>query len=261
MRNAFYTTQLQAGTGLVDDTLILLDLWQPGMDVTQLKYSALESGRFPNVTFRRLRNIVVECFKPRYLVEKDAPALLLKSAKNVLQRRELMQLMFIFTCRANTILYDFVREIYWSVYSSGRDQISNDDAISFVTRANQDGKTQKTWSEGTIIRVARYLTGTCADFGLLEGGERSTRKILPFRLENRVAAILAYELHFSGQGDNRVLSHTDWSLFGMERDDVFDEIKRLALKDWLIVQSAGDVIRIAWQYPTMEELIDVIARE
>lgn len=261
MRNEFYTTQLQAGTGLVDDTLILLDLWQPGMDVSTLKYAALESGRFPNIAFRRLRNIVVECFKPRYLADDPAPALLMKRVKGILERRELIQLMFLFTCRANAILYDFIREVFWSIYSSGRDQISNDDAIAFVTRANQDGKTQKPWSEGTIVRVARYLTNTCSDFGLLEGGERSIRKINSFRMEPRVAAILAYDLHFSGLGDNSVLSHPDWQLFGLERNDVLDEVKRLALRGWWIVQSAGDVTRIGWQYQTMEELIDVLTRE
>jgi hypothetical protein len=44
----------------------------------QLHQVALESGRFPTVTARRLRNIVVECFAPRYLVSAGAPAAHLK---------------------------------------------------------------------------------------------------------------------------------------------------------------------------------------
>jgi hypothetical protein len=35
---------------------------------------ALASGRFPTVTARRLRNIVVEWFAPRYRVANGAPA-------------------------------------------------------------------------------------------------------------------------------------------------------------------------------------------
>jgi hypothetical protein len=57
--NAPYTTQLQAGLGLVNETKTLLDLWSPGMSATQLHQVALESGRFPTVTARRLRNIVL----------------------------------------------------------------------------------------------------------------------------------------------------------------------------------------------------------
>ena len=56
-----------------------------------------------------------------------------------------------------------------------------------------------------------------------------------------------------------MLSHPDWALFGMERDDVLDEMKRLALKGLLIVQSAGGVTRISWPHKTMEELADVLA--
>ena len=76
--NKPYTTQLQAGLGLVNETKTLLDLWSPGMSAVQLHQVALESGRFPTVTARRLRNIVVECFAPRYLVSGGAPAAHLK---------------------------------------------------------------------------------------------------------------------------------------------------------------------------------------
>ncbi len=65
--NKPYTTQLQAGLGLVNETKTFLELWSPGMSANQLYQVALESGRFPTVTARRLRNIVVECFAPRYL--------------------------------------------------------------------------------------------------------------------------------------------------------------------------------------------------
>ena len=50
-----YTTQLQAGLGLVHETRLLLDIWQSGMTPTDLKLEALRSGQFPNVTARRLR--------------------------------------------------------------------------------------------------------------------------------------------------------------------------------------------------------------
>lgn len=111
-----------------------------------------------------------------------------------------------------------------------------------------------------IERVAGYLTGTLADLGLLEDGRKSIRKILPYRLESRNAVYLAYDLHFAGHGDNAILSHTDWGLFGMDRDDVLNEFKRLALQGWWIIQSAGDVTRIGWQYVTMEDLIHVFTQ-
>lgn len=259
MEQRAYTTQLQAGLGMVDETRVLLDLWETGMTPTQLYQTALDSGRFPSMSARRLRNVVVECFSPRLLIDEGRPAHQLKTLRPVLTPRDFEQELFIYACRANVILADFVREVYWPAYTAGRDILTTQDARVFVVRANQDGRTTKPWSETTIRRVAAYVTGACADFGLLERGTRSSRKLLSFRLELRPAIILAYELHFAGLGDNMVLSHSDWGLFGLARPDVLEEFRRLSLKGIFIVQAAGDVTRIGWQYSNIKELKNALA--
>lgn len=255
---SLYTSQLGAGLGLVNETRILLGLWESGMSTARLHQVALESGSFPTVTARRLRNIIVECFAPRYLVNGGTPAGSLKRLAASLPTSDMAQLMFIFTCRANVILGDFVRKVYWDRYSAGQAFITNADARAFVERAIDDGKTVKPWSESMVANVSGYLTGCCGDFGLLEGGHRTKRRVLPFRLSPVVAAYLAHELHFSGVGDNAILSHEDWQLFGLEREDVLDEVKRLSLKGLLIIQAAGEVVRISWKLPDMEAFCDVI---
>ncbi|HYN89408.1 MAG TPA: BrxA family protein [Ardenticatenaceae bacterium] len=255
-----YTSRLSVGLGLIDETRTLLELWHEAMDGHVLYQRALESGRFPNVSARRLRNVVVEGFGLRYLDHDRPPARILKGLQGSLSAREFEQLLFIYTCRVHTILADFVREVYWSAYSAGREGLSNAEARTFVDRAIQEGKTVARWSDGTIQNVAGFLTGSCADFGLLEKGQKTVRRILPFRIEPRVAAILTYDLHFAGLPDNRVIGHPDWALFGMEPADVVEELKRLALRGFFIVQHAAGVTRIGWQYKTAEELIDGIAR-
>lgn len=254
-----YTIQLTAGLGLINETCGLLDLWEPGMSPSALHEAALASGRFPTITARRLLNIVKECFAPRYLVNGGKPAAHLKNLKNRMPTSELNPFFLLFTCRANAILNDFVRELYWERYASGFSEISNLDADKFVRRAINDGKTQKRWAEKTIKNVAGYLTGCCADYGLLEKGQKKVRRILPFRISPPMAGYLAYDLHFASFGDNAVLSHPDWQLFGLAVDDVREELKRLALKGYFILQSAGDATRICWKYKTMEELCDVLA--
>lgn len=260
MTNANYTTQLQAGLGLVTETKALLNLWVPGMSTGELQEIARGSGSFPLITARRLRNIVTECFAPRYLVSDASPATHLKMLSASVPVADLMQLMLLFTSRANSILGDFIREIYWARYAGGYQQISNEDARAFVERAIDAGRTSKRWSETTIRRVAAYLTGCCADYGLLEKGLKSNRRILPYRITPTASSYLAYDLHLKGLGDNVVLTHQDWQLFGMARDDVIDELKRLSLKGHLIVQAAGDVVRIGWKHQSMEALCDVFSK-
>ncbi len=259
-RKNTYSTQLQAGLGLVSETKLLLDMWAPGMSPAVLEKAALVSGTFPTMTARRLSNLIGECFAPRYLVENGTPAVHLKRLVDHLDFAELAQLMLIFTCRANLILGDFVRTVFWDRYAGGYTNISNEDASRFVRSAIDDGKTSTRWSDSTIRRMSAYLTGCCADYGLLERGTRSVRQIKPVRLAPRISTYLAYDLHFRGTSDNALLTHPDWQLFGMDRQAVREDLKRLALKDYLIVQAAGDVVTIAWKYPTMEALCDVLAK-
>jgi len=87
--------------------------------------------------------------------------------------------MFIFTSRANPILGDFVRQVYWPKYAGGYSQLTTEDARQFVERAIDDGKTIKRWEETTVRRVSAYLTGCCADYGMLERGSRTMRGIPP----------------------------------------------------------------------------------
>jgi len=258
MNQGNYTTKLGAGFGIIEETYILLDLWQEGMSPTELYRAALASGQFPNITARRLKNIVIDAFAPRYLVENAKPARLLKSLKNTLSRKVFEQLLFLYTARANLILADFVREIYWPSYAAGHDVIANTAAREFVMRAVEEGKTTTVWSDETVERVAQYLTRTLADFGLLESGAKRVRRILPYWIESETAVFLAFDLHAAGIGDNGVIHHPDWRLFGMEWDDVLNELKKMVLRDLLIVQVGGGVIKIDWLYETPEEALHVI---
>ena len=169
---------------------------------------------------RRLRNFVIECFAPRYLREGARPAQLLKTLLPTATAPELGQLLLLYTCRANPILADFIREVYWDRYAGGAAAITKDDARAFIRRAVDHGKTIKRWSDSTIVRVANYLLGTCADYGLLGQRDRSGRRIVPFRIEPKVAAFLAHELHSRAVGDNSLITHEDWRLFGLDADDV-----------------------------------------
>lgn len=252
-----YTTQLQAGLGMVSETKLLLSLYNPGMTVSELYDKALKSGLFPMVTSRRLRNIIAECFSPRYM--KTNVAIYLQSLVNILSSQGFNQILLIHTAQANKILQDFISDVYWDRYLGGRNELTLEDARDFVSHAVSEGKTQMPWSDSTIKRVSSYLLGCCADYGLLSSGRSSKRTIQPVRTQLSTTLYLSYWFHFNRIGDNAIINHDIWKLFGMVSCDVRAELKALAKNGWLIVQSAGDVTRISWKFKTMEEVIDVIA--
>jgi len=224
------------------------------MGAPDLLQTALSSGEFPTMTARRLRNIISEGFSPRYLVDGAEPAMLLQNLIGRITSQDQKQLFFLFTCRANGILADFVREVYWPRYAGGSSAVSKKDALDFVEAAVLEGRTTTPWSESTIRRVSSYLLGACADFGLLGQIKGDGRLIQPFQPTLFLSSFLAHDLHFKGLGDNAVLNHEDWALFGFGPGDALAEIKRLSLRGELILQSAGSVVQIAWKNKNMEEL-------
>jgi hypothetical protein len=254
-----YTTQLGAGLGLIAETVRLLDLWESGMSAQRLLRLALESGAFAMISARRLRNIVIEAFAPRYLVDDARPARLLKILLGRTPQLDLRQMLFLYTCRANSILSDFICEVYWQRYGAGAQAVTKDEARSFIRRAVGRDRTTTRWAESTIIRVSNYLLSICADYGLLGTMRADARAIIPFRITPVTTSVLAHELHFRGLGDSAVVHHSEWGLFGLEPADVLQELKRLALRGEIIVQSAAAVIQIGWKHKSMEELAHVLA--
>ncbi len=132
MTAAPHTTRLQAGLGLIPETEKLLSLWEPGMEPPSLLDHAMSSGEFADMTARRLRNIVTEGFAPRYLSENGYGAKILQQFGEHITSQDRNQLFFLFTCRANAILADFVRSVYWQHYQAGSSSISKKDALQFV---------------------------------------------------------------------------------------------------------------------------------
>jgi len=254
-----YTSRLGAGLGLIEETDTLLTIWQPTMSPMDLYETALASGKFPNISARRLKDVIGEGFASRYLVDRAGPAVLLKRLRPILSPADFRQLLLIYTARTHEILADFISQVYWATYAAGRIELGREAALQFVQRSNQDGKTTKYWAESTVRRVASYLLGCCVDFGLAEAGKnQSVVNLLPFRLKNKSAVILAYELHFAGLGDNAVVNSPDWQLFGLAPQDVVEQLRTLARDGHFIVQAAGGVINISWKHQTMDEVIHAI---
>ncbi len=259
MIGTVYTSRLGAGLGLIDETDSLLQLWSPKMTSLDLYKAALQAGAFPGMSARRLKNVVGEGFGARYLVNNAEPAVLLKELRLILPSADIRQLLLIYTARVHGILSDFVKQVYWSAYASGKSELQRSDSLYFVERANQSGKTQSHWSVSTIRRVASYLIGCCIDFGLLESTNTKTSlRIVARKPSTAIATVLSYQLHFSGLGDNSVVNHPDWELFGLTGFDVIGIMQTLARNGHLIVQAAGGITSISWKYKTIDEVIDAI---
>ncbi len=257
-RKRKYTTELSKGQGAIPEMLAILDVWEPGTTVTELKQTVLETGVLPRATALRVKDIVGRVFATRLLINEGQPAKDIKQLlKGGVHPNHLTQIFLIYTCRAHDILHDFISEVFWQKYASGAVVIQRQDALDFIESAFTQGIISPRWSETTMLRVARYLTGCLTDFGLAGENKAGKRELLPFTITPLTTLYLAHEIHFSSGNDNAIPVHPDWRLFGLEPRDVVRELQRVA-NPHFIPQYSGDLLRISWNYKTMEEALDAI---
>lgn len=256
-----YTTALSKAQGMIEETFALFSVWEPEMSTKQLASKAIAEGILSKATAKRVRDMVLEQFAPRYLADGAQPA---KQIKILLDRginiTKLKQIFLIYTARANAVLYDYICETYWTKYQAGRETISKDDAIQFLESAINIGRLRERWSDKMMDRIASYLGGCLADFGLVEKGRKSVRRILQYKLDRLTSLYLVHDIHFSGFNDSGIIEHPDWRLFGFEGIDVVRELQRVS-NDHFILQYSGELVRFSWNYKSMEEALRGIAAE
>lgn len=256
---ASYSTQLQAGLGMISETMDLLRVWEPKMIPAKLAQKVVADGLFSRTTARRARNLAVEMFAPRYLGNQGEAAARLKLLQeHRLAHDSFIQLFYLYTARAQQIFADFVIEVYWLNYSAGAAYITRKDAESFVSRALDCGRMSVRWSESTIKRVSGYLLGCCADFGLVAESGRLQRAIQRFSIRPEVALYLAHDLHFAGVSDTAIVQHRDWLLFGFEPSEVLKHLKSLSHDGHFLIQSSGELVQVSWKYRSMNECLHAL---
>ena len=252
-----YTTALAKGQGLISETIAMVSAWEPGMKRSEFLSHVLESGVLPRATALRVKDLVNRVFYNRFLSDPGPPALFLKALVAAgCPVSQLSQLFLLHTARANLILHDFIREAYWAKYAAGSDSMEKDDVTQFLDSAVINGKIRERWSDTMNVKMTRYLLNSLEEFDLLNPLRRGRRTFLPFTPSVLTTLYIAHYLHFSGTGDNLLILHPDWGLFGLDKQDVLKELEKVSYGGHFIVQYSGELLRIAWKYKSMGEFID-----
>ena len=247
-----YNSNLLKGTGLIQETLTLVEYYEEGESILDYHKRILEGGLLSKSTENRVKDIVRNVFAGRYLVyDLPIPKYLRNMRDNYASMDVITQLFYIYTCRANAILADFIREVYfpksWKSYSS----LKASDPKDFIRESLMDGRIPVSWSDSTVSKVSEHIIATLIDFRLIE----RNKNILPYRLIELSANYLIHELHFRGLTDYDIWHHEDWKLFGLTKEEVIKEIEKISFSGTFIFQFSGELLRISWQYKNMEDFI------
>ncbi len=167
-----YNIELGKGTGLIQETLSLLELYEFGVSKEDFAKKVIESNSLVKSSERRINDIVKVVFYKRYVKNNpEVPLYLRQLQERYMSLDQLIHLLLLYTARANRILFDFIREVYWKKGNQvTKPTIKSEDVKDFIKEAIKYGKIDRKWSEGTQVRVASYIIAALIDFRLIEIG-------------------------------------------------------------------------------------------
>ena len=245
-----YNSGLLKATGLIQETLILADMYEEGMSKATLLQRVIEQDALSKATNSRVKDIIERAFFIRYInVNPKIMGVVKVLRRNYVGLDVLSQILLIYTARTNLILGDFIKSVYFPMYRNGNSIITKERFEDFIKEAIKNGRIVKKWSDITQVKVIRHLGATLADFRLVD----KTRHILPFPIFDLTANFLVHELHFSGHTEQQIINAEDWQLFGLTPPQVQKLLEQLAYQGHFIYQNSGEIVRIAWKYT---DLID-----
>lgn len=255
MNEKLYNIELCKGTGLIQETLLLLNLYNSGMTKQEMTSSAIESNLMVKASDKRIKDIVEIAFYKRYVNDDPTlPGNLQVLLKKSLSLDVVIQFFLIYTCRVNIILRDFIIQVYWPEVRRGTKILDFNYSRKFIAETIRQTDLISGWSDTTQKRVASYIIATLVDFRLLD----KERKVKPFFLHDITANYLAHELHFKGLSDKTIVESEEWRLFGYSRLDTIKQLERLSFQGYFIFQNSGEIIKINWIYKNMQEFTHAI---
>lgn len=250
--NRIYNSDLLKGTGLIQETLQLLDIYEAGKTKQELLDEVIELNSLGKGHINRTKDIVNNAFQRRYLSEGEETVLSLKKLRErYISLEQISQILFIYTCRANLILFDFTVEVYQKHAKKGALMLPEKATLFFIEDAIKDGHIPVKWADSTKRKVSEHMNACLIDFKLID----RSKKLLPFFIHDFTVNYWMHILHFKGYTDKAVLSAEEWALFGLDKQDVVTLMQRLSYTGHFIFQYSGELVNITWKYQNMSEFI------
>ena len=250
MRNYKYTTQLAHGTGLINETLSLLSVYQKGMDKDALIKYVKENDSLSCRTENRLIHIIYDGFYQRYMkVNPDVPIWLKLIRERGLSLKHFTQLLMVYCARENALFFDAVTNVLNRCKRDNHFLLEREDVTNYISRLVSDEKVR--WSESVQKKNVSYVRSCFIDYEMIN----RKNEILPYEVSDFTLLYFMHEQHFAGLSDMAIWEMEEWGLFNLSRHQVLERIMNLSLKGAYMAQTSGELLTISWNYKSMQEFI------
>jgi hypothetical protein len=251
-----YNIDLCKGTGLIQESMVLLDVYDKTISKQQFVEKVIRENFLAKKSDKRIKDIVEIGFYKRYVnSNKEIPIYLSKLKDNYISLSVIQQIFLIYTSRANLILFDFIKDKYWNEINAGEIVFKNNYAKNFLNEIMKHNFNLK-WSESTQNKMSSYLMSAIVDFKFIE----KNGKVVPVFINDITANYLLHELHFNGLSDEDIIMAEEWKIFGLNKNEIIDIIHKISLTGIFLFQYSGDLFKINWKYQSMNEFINGIIK-
>ena len=254
----FYkTSTLTKGAPSFDELRTLFQNWKTDEEPIDFARRLRTEGILVKQTAQRADDLVLRMFRSWFLSpDTQAAARIQKILRKNVDWQTLNELFLLYKSRAETVLYDFLILGFWAQFQDGALYLRKSDIEDFNSEAIQKNMVEKQWSVNTTNRLIQGMFVALKDAGFLKEEKQGLYAFVNYRVSGFMFAYLAYDLHFTGLTDQAVIDHPDWQLFGLKRPQILQALSDVGSMCGLLVQQAGSVVRITWNYASMDEVID-----
>lgn len=145
--------------------------------------------------------------------------------------------------RVDALYYPFMTGWLFMEYQRGVDHLRTEDVAPWVRQQVAAIKgPAAAWSEYGILRAARDLLRTAADYGILS--RTVIKTFLPYRLPDAAFLYLLHALAETTPNARRLIESPDWRLYRLDANAVERELLRLHQYRQLHYDAAGSLAQL-----------------
>lgn len=253
----FYTSRIIKATALITDTKNLLLHWRPSQSVED-NLARIKQENLLGKSARSRVDDILRIFRRRYLRDQGVISALHEFVEANLESQALNRILYYHAAHADKLLYDVVAKFLVDFRVKGRLEITTEDFDAQVTAWNEAELMTSVWSEKTIRTVAKNISATLRDFGILEGAHN--KRIATPYLPISTFCYIAFMLKRQGLAGHQIVNHPDWSLYLMQTDSIERLFIEAHQQHFLEYHAAGSIIRIEFPASSLEAYANAIVQ-
>lgn len=252
---AKYTARVIKGGALLNDSKLIIKEWDISLSFAENRKRIIERNILGKPSRSRVSDIL-QFFRRRYLGDSHTVIILKKLLEAGVQSEIIDRIMYYHIALTDALIYDYVTDYLYQWYREGREEVIPESTVEYLRTLAKSKDGSPLWNEYTMWKIALNLLVTLRDCHILKG--KKNKKIAPAYLPLEVFLYIAYRLWQQNIAGQKIINHSDWHLFLLDQS----EVERLFIegeqKGYLAYRRAGEIIRIEFFIPILEDLADLM---